>query len=270
MKEKFSNIKCEVPKTIWPVLVHTKQQKLIESITLGKGGDFDKGDINPNISVRLPGLINIFWPLNLGKGNLHGGSLVYEAPVNPPVTVSPGEIKRDSEIQSQIEIVVDSRLKWREEVILQPPAAFPLDFGLADALAAFVMPGVPEVVELARRAMERSGEPYKRLGFPNMTPVKAAEILYREIARSREPTYTWEPAPWSASTKGQVIRLPSRILIEGEATCIDLALLLCSAIEHMRRLPVFLGVCIDKQLWHVIPGVNPISTFFIKKLAKIV
>jgi hypothetical protein len=255
MKEKFSNIKCEVPKTIWPVLVHTKHQKLIESITLGKGGDFGKEDINPNISVRLPGLINISWPLNLGKGNLNEGTLVYEAPVNPPVTVSPKEIKRDSEVQSQIEIVAGSNLKCREEVILQPPAAFPIDFDLADALAAFVMPGVPEVVELVRRAMERSGEPYKRLGFPNMTPVKASEILYREIVRS-EQRYTWEPAPWSSSTKGQVIRLPRRILVEGEATCIDLALLLCSAIEHMRRLPVILGVCIDEQLWHVIPGVR--------------
>jgi hypothetical protein len=74
MGKESRSIKCEVPKTIWPVLVHTKHQNLIDRITV-EGGGFD--DVNPNISVRLHGIINIFWPLNLRNKILNDKTLVF-------------------------------------------------------------------------------------------------------------------------------------------------------------------------------------------------
>ena len=53
-----------------------------------------------------------------------------------------------------------------------------------------------------------------------------------------------------------MIRLPRKVLEEGEANCLDLALLFCSAIEHIRRLPVLVGVKISDSQWQVMAGVR--------------
>ncbi|MDM8517157.1 ATP-binding protein [Desulfobacterales bacterium HSG16] len=123
---------------------------------------------------------------------------------------------------------------------------------MADTWVTFIVPNDPAVIELVRRARERLGIEQSKAGFPEMRPVEAVSFLYRELARHREPAYAWEPTPCNEDI--QVIRMPRRVLDEGEGTCIDLALLLCSAIEHIRLLPVVLGVNVNG--WHVIPGVR--------------
>ncbi len=243
---------CEHASDLYPVLIHAGLEPILRSLILrSKRGFLRKGGL-PEVTLRIPGLVDP-WPIELPPIPEPDGTIVVKCPPAPPINIAPHELNRHTPAPSFIELLINDDLAFRRYVRVFPPTALPPDLSAARAMATLVRPFSPEVNELVRCAKDRFGYPEARLGFPEMSPIAAANALYLQLARSREPSYAWEPAPCSMS---QRVRLPSHILAEGQATCVDLALYLCSAIEHIGRLAVVLGVSSDGQNWHVIPGIR--------------
>jgi hypothetical protein len=235
---------------VWPVLVHTGHQSLIHRLTLHPTCETGPP---PRLAVRLRGLVDDPWPLAAPAGR---HPLVIEMPANPPVTLSREKMRVEVPRPAILEILVDGHRLWAGNLELLPGLALPADARHAEALAAFVLPGSATVTDLVRSARQGLPGDVRRLGFPELAPAQAAAVLYGELAHASTPDYAYEPAPWSGGLEGQLVRLPQRVFADGQGTCLDLALLLASTVEHVRRLPVLLWVRLDEQTGHLIPGVR--------------
>lgn len=109
------------------------------------------------------------------------------------------------------------------------------------ALAAFVFPNAPAVEELVLQAQECLGAKFAEVlakggGTAEQVVLKA---LY-EVLAARKTIYR---EPQLCNSEGlparyQDIRLPHRVLAKGEATCLDLALLVASCLEYIGLHPV--------------------------------
>lgn len=106
---------------------------------------------------------------------------------------------------------------------------------MPELLAAFVTPNDPALPGLLREAsriLESSGRPGSLEGYQAHSRKRSWEMvnaLWSALAR-RGLTYAEPPA--SFGQEGQKIRLPSVVLEQGLATCLDLALLFAAAVEQ--------------------------------------
>lgn len=117
-------------------------------------------------------------------------------------------------------------------------------------LAAFALPNHPLVVRLAHAARQDPGLPGVQ------TASDALESIYRLLAEHWDLAYAQE-APSFEGT-GQKIRLPHEVFLDpgqrrGQATCLDLALVVAGCLEHLGWQPalalVEVGAC-----WHALVG----------------
>ncbi len=246
----FEKVECKITQTIYPVLVHSKHQQLVEEIIFHKWSRFSQSP--PQIGLRLQGLVNQTWSFCNLNHEKKKGSLIIYAPTNPPITVTSNDLSRELPTGGTLEIFVDLMREWQQDITLQPVTATPTDINFVHALAAFVFPANPLVIELVRLARGKVDNAQPRLGFTEVSSVEAAEALYQQISKNPRQNF-WQSVFWQP---GEVVRLPRKILEEGEANCLDLALLFCSAIEHIRRLPVLVGVKISDSQWQVMAGVR--------------
>ncbi len=241
----------KAPATIWPVLVHTGHQLLLTDVCITeRARATDSGEL----SLRIPGIYPQPAVVGFVKAKDKVFSMDEQSLPSPPFSLTPDEIEITHPRRAAVELFLDGRRIASRSTTIQPPTAIPGTTTQADALAALVQPNAPDVAELVRRARERRKYRVGRQGFPGLQPDAAARILYLELMRRKEPHFSWEPGPWSWRCDGQRIRLPHSVLIEGEATCIDLSLLLCSAIERIGRLSFLVGLRLGETEWHVLAG----------------
>ncbi|MFO1058795.1 MAG: DUF4011 domain-containing protein [Dongiaceae bacterium] len=112
---------------------------------------------------------------------------------------------------------------------------------MPELLAAFVTPNdpaLPGLLKEASRLLEASGRPGSLEGYQARSRKRSWEIasaLWSALA-ARRVTYAEPPA--SFGREGQKIRLPSVVLEQGLATCLDLALLFAAAVEQAGLHPV--------------------------------
>lgn len=107
---------------------------------------------------------------------------------------------------------------------------------MPELLAAFVAPNDPAIAPLLRDASRRL-EKQGKLGSLEAYQARSRERVWEMVAAlwsavaARHLTYAEPPA--SFERIGQKIRLPTQIISEGLATCLDSALLFAAAIEQI-------------------------------------
>jgi very-short-patch-repair endonuclease len=112
---------------------------------------------------------------------------------------------------------------------------------MPELLAAFVTPNdaaLQSLLKDASRRLEAAGRPGSLEGYQARSRKRSWEIvaaLWSAVA-GRGLTYAEPPA--SFGRDGQKIRLPSMVLEQGLATCLDLALLFAAAVEQAGLHPV--------------------------------
>lgn len=243
--------KIKIPEEIYPVLLHINRQKLLEEIVIE---DYNPDNIDGvDIAIQLPGIINKMWPLSWSYEILNDQLII--KPVNPPIFIPINNHSWDRIEKKELCIYINSK-PFIKSINIAPPFALPVDFAHLEALAAFTFPNDQNVLNFVRLTWHRLGKQELKSGFPGFSPTECAKILYDQLATSKEPFYAWEPGPISDKLQYQNIRVPERIMTSGTATCIDLAIFLCSSIENIRRLPVLLGISHGGPEWHIIPGVK--------------
>ena len=114
---------------------------------------------------------------------------------------------------------------------------------MAQLLPAFIMPNDPGIAPILRSAAERlsaHGHPSGLDGYQSQDPRRAymlAAAIYSAIA-GMGLHYAVPPA--SFESRGQKIRRPSTIAVEGLATCLDTTLLFAAALEAAGLHPIIL------------------------------
>ncbi len=116
------------------------------------------------------------------------------------------------------------------------------------SLASFVMPNHPSVDRLVAAACSH---------FPaEHDPAESLRSLYEYLLKNWELNYIFEPPAWGEG--GQKIRFPHQVLSDfaerqGHGTCIDLALLLAAALEHLHH-ESLIAVLDLGDTWHSLAG----------------
>ena len=110
-----------------------------------------------------------------------------------------------------------------------------------ELLAAFVMPNDPAVARILKGAasiLERHGKSSSIEGYQSEDPKRVWTLLSAIWSSIASLKITYASPPASFEKTGQKTRLPSAVLEQGLATCLDTSLLFASAIEAAGLHPV--------------------------------
>src|ERR1700743_1077691 len=173
----FANRKISVnittPDPIYPVLLHLNRQQLIDEIIISSDLDYD---LRPErISVTLPGLVHQPWRLSFTAETI--GKKVIIKPKNPPISVAPRDHSHNTPEAKQLCVTIDGQ-SFFYRINSAPDLALPHDLDNMIALGALVFPDDPPVANFVRMAWNRYGRNDERFGYPEYSPVRAAEIIY--------------------------------------------------------------------------------------------
>ena len=114
---------------------------------------------------------------------------------------------------------------------------------MAQLLPAFVMPNDPAVAKILRAAAERladHGHSSALDGYQSENPQRAFLLTAAIYSAVAGLSLHYAEPPASFEERGQKIRRPSTILIEGLATCLDTTLLFGAALEAAGLYPILL------------------------------
>ena len=112
---------------------------------------------------------------------------------------------------------------------------------MPELLAAFVMPNDPAISEILRDAGEilrRSGKQPSLNGYQSRSRERVWELTSAIWAAVSARRLIYAEPPASFETAGQKIRMPSDVLGQGLATCLDTAVLFAAACEQTGLNPV--------------------------------
>jgi hypothetical protein len=248
-------VSCDALAKICPVEVHIGRRRLLREIVI-RSADVDSAIDFSDLAVRLRGLVDQPWPLKGMSVVRSAHKTVITDIRNPPIAIPVNMLEETGEHKSVLELFLSGHRVSNTEVTLLPPLAVPTSVASADALAALVLPNAPEIADLVRGARIAIDPKFRQLGFPGLSPIDAIGCLYSEILKRFPHSYAWEPGPWKANTAAQVARSPAKVVSEAAATCLDTALIVCGAIERIRRLPFLLGIRIAGNSWHIVAGIR--------------
>ncbi|MGV2339121.1 MAG UNVERIFIED_CONTAM: hypothetical protein LVR18_35615 [Planctomycetaceae bacterium] len=113
--------------------------------------------------------------------------------------------------------------------------------GMAELLAAFVLPNDPAIAGLLRTAADvltNHGHLAALDGYQSQDPARAKMLAASLWSAVSGPRLAYATPPASFETEGQKTRLPSEVISTGLATCLDSTLLFAAAIEAIGLHPV--------------------------------